>query len=212
MNEQKTHYRKAFDSPYLSSADVVEPINLTIAKVTLESDRSNKTKDAFNTAHFKEKLINGFALKPMILNATNSKMLFGLTTSHFLEDWSGVRICVYVEHNIRFGKDTTDGLRLRAPNKEATPDEQAEYEALYELGKAAAAQGMTVLAAWFKGLQRPAKILASSFSEGLKVIAQQNDEAVIANTAKPADNSNIFTAIADVDPESYPEDSGGQNA
>ena len=212
MSEQKTHYRKAFDSPYLSSADVVEPINLTIAKVTLEADRSKKTQDVFNTAHFKEKLINGFALKPMILNATNSKMLFGLTNSHFLEDWSGVRICAYVEHNIRFGKDTTDGLRLRAPNKEATADEQAEYEALYELGKAAAAQGMAVLAAWFKGLQRPAKILASGFSEGLKIIAQQNDESVIANTAKPADNSNIFPATGDVDPESYPEHSGGQNA
>ncbi|EPT2391672.1 TPA: hypothetical protein ACIR6N_002064, partial [Enterobacter hormaechei] len=25
MSESKTHYRKAFDSPYLSSADIVEP-------------------------------------------------------------------------------------------------------------------------------------------------------------------------------------------
>ncbi len=25
MTDSKTHYRKAFDSPYLSSADIVEP-------------------------------------------------------------------------------------------------------------------------------------------------------------------------------------------
>ncbi|HFG9918056.1 TPA: hypothetical protein ACGHLE_004722, partial [Salmonella enterica subsp. enterica serovar Warragul] len=50
MSEQKTHYRKAFDSPYLSSADIVEPTILTIARVALESDKTKKTKDVFNTA------------------------------------------------------------------------------------------------------------------------------------------------------------------
>ena len=31
-NEASTHYRKVFDSPYLSSMDVVDPIVLTIAR------------------------------------------------------------------------------------------------------------------------------------------------------------------------------------
>jgi hypothetical protein len=32
MNDTtKTHFRKAFDSPYLSSADIVEPTTLTVA-------------------------------------------------------------------------------------------------------------------------------------------------------------------------------------
>lgn len=57
MSESKTHYRKAFDSPYLSSADIVEPICLTVQCVTLEIDRTKKTKDMFNTAHFVEKEI-----------------------------------------------------------------------------------------------------------------------------------------------------------
>ena len=46
---EKTHYRKAFDSPYLSSADIVEPTVLTVARVSLEVDRTKKTKDMFNT-------------------------------------------------------------------------------------------------------------------------------------------------------------------
>lgn len=55
MSESKTHYRKAFDSPYLSSADIVEPTVLTIARATLESDKTKKTKDVFNTAYFEER-------------------------------------------------------------------------------------------------------------------------------------------------------------
>lgn len=52
---EKTHYRKAFNSPYLSSADIVEPTVLTVKCVKLESDKSKKSKDVFNTAYFAEK-------------------------------------------------------------------------------------------------------------------------------------------------------------
>ena len=40
MDNGKTHYRKAFDSPYLSAADIVEPVVLTIRSVTLEKDKT----------------------------------------------------------------------------------------------------------------------------------------------------------------------------
>jgi len=112
MNE-KTHYRKAFDSPYLSSADIVEPTVLTIKYVRLESDRTKKTKDQFNTAHFVEREIRkGEPLKPMILNATNSKTMKALTNSAFIDDWNNVRVTIYVDSNVRFGKETTEGLRI----------------------------------------------------------------------------------------------------
>ena len=51
----KTHFRKAFDSPYLSSADMVGPIALTISHVTLEADRTKQSQNHFNTAHFVER-------------------------------------------------------------------------------------------------------------------------------------------------------------
>ncbi|HEY4714425.1 MAG TPA: hypothetical protein VIH30_09345, partial [Aquirhabdus sp.] len=77
---EKTHYRKAFHSPYLSAADITEPVVLTIQRVNLEPDKTKKTKDLFNTAYFVERQIRvGEPLKPMILNATNSKMLKTLT-------------------------------------------------------------------------------------------------------------------------------------
>ena len=116
----KTHYRKAFDSPYLSSADIVEPTVLTIQRVSLEIDRTKKTKDLFNTAYFVEKEIRpGEALKPMILNASNSKMMKALTGTPFIDDWNNVRVTIYVDHNVRFGKETVEGLRISPHQPEA---------------------------------------------------------------------------------------------
>lgn len=112
-DETKTHFRKAFDSPYLSSADIVEPTVLTVREVTLEADRTKKTKDRFNTAWFAERELRpGEKLKPMILNATNSKTMKNITGSAFIEDWKDTRITVYVDHNVRFGKESVEGLRI----------------------------------------------------------------------------------------------------
>ena len=109
----KTHYRKAFNSPYLSSADIVEPTILTISHVRLEADKTKKTKDSFNTAYFKENEIRqGEPLKPMVLNAVNSRTMKNLTGSAFIDDWCNVPITIYVDTNVRFGRDTVEGLRI----------------------------------------------------------------------------------------------------
>lgn len=111
--KKKTHYRKAFDSPYLSSADIVEPTVLTVSHVRLEKDKSKKTKDSFNTAYFVEKEIRpGEPLKPMILNAGNSKIMKHLCDSPFIDDWINTKITVYVEHGVRLGREIVDGLRV----------------------------------------------------------------------------------------------------
>ena len=111
--ENKTHYRKAFNSPYLSSADIVEPTVLKIAHVKLEIDKTKKTKDLFNTAYFTEKFIRPEEpLKPMILNAGNSKTMMKLTGSKWIDDWNNVMVTIYVDSNVRFGRDTVEGLRI----------------------------------------------------------------------------------------------------
>ena len=51
----KTHYRKAFDSPYLSSADIVEPTVLTIQRVTLEKDHTKKDRRFLQHSIFRRK-------------------------------------------------------------------------------------------------------------------------------------------------------------
>ena len=111
--EDKTHYRKAFNSPYLSSADIVEPTILTILRVALEPDKTKKTKDSFNTAYFMEKELRpGEELKPMVLNATNSRTMKELTGTPYIDDWQNVPVTIYVDSGVRFGPNTVEGLRI----------------------------------------------------------------------------------------------------
>lgn len=131
MDENKTHFRKAFNSPYLSSADIVGETSLTIARVMLEPDKTRKTQDNFNTAYFTEKEIrSGEDLKPMILNAGNSKAMHDITGSHFIDDWNNVRVVVYVDKNVKMMGSTVEGLRIKkaAEKPEVTPSNTQKWE------------------------------------------------------------------------------------
>lgn len=113
MTQEKTHYRKAFNSPYLSSADIVEPTVLTIQRVALEPDKTKKTKDKFNTAYFSSpELRPGEPLKPMILNAHNSKIMKNLAQSAFIDDWNNIPVTIYVDPNVKLMGDIVEGLRI----------------------------------------------------------------------------------------------------
>jgi len=130
-----THYRKAFNSPYLSAADIVGPTNLTISHVLLQPDASNKSKDFFNTAYFAEREIReGEVLKPMILNVGNSKMVAGFSGSKFIEHWQNIRVTIFVAENVKYGRDLVEGLRVSAeqPPKQLpflTPDQEDTWNA-----------------------------------------------------------------------------------
>lgn len=128
--ENKTHYRKAFKSPYLSSADIVGEMVLTIARVDLKGDETNKTQNKFNTASFVESEIRpGEKLKPMILNATNSKMMHKITESHFIEDWKNVQVVIYVDHNVKHMGDIVEGLRIKqAPQRQEITPQSSQWE------------------------------------------------------------------------------------
>ena len=121
--ENKTHWKKAFKSDYLSSSDVDgKDLQLTIAKVVYQECLTQSGRKFCNVAYFtdtrmdnKGKCIGG--TKPMILNVTNSKTVkrFANNATH-LEDWKNINISVYVDGNVNFGKETVEGLRIR-PNK-----------------------------------------------------------------------------------------------
>ncbi len=147
--KEKTHYRKAFNSPYLSAADVVEPTVLTIRNVKYELDKTKKSKEPFNTAYFVEREIRqGEALKPMILNAVNSRTLKELTDSPYIDDWENVPVTVYVDHNVKFGRDTVEGLRISTvrpvTEKPAlTPDDKQWAQAVEAVARDGNADAIT---------------------------------------------------------------------
>lgn len=174
MSETRTHYRKAFNSPYLSSADIVDPVILTISHVKLEADHTKQTKDEFNTAYFVEKFIRpGEPLKPMVLNATNSKFLADVTGAKFIEDWRNISVEVRVEQGIKFGRDTVEGLRLGKPPAQARSVPQAVLDA----GEQAAKAGTAALQTWWQGLDKGTRQLLATQLKAWKAQALTADQA-----------------------------------
>jgi len=108
--EQKTHWKKVFNSDYLSSADVEgEDLILVIKSVAIEEVKgADGKKKQCNVARFT------VDVKPMILNVTNSKLIKKFTGSRFLEDWKNVPIQVYVDDKVKAFGEVTEGLRIRS--------------------------------------------------------------------------------------------------
>ena len=115
MEQEKTHYREAFNGPYLSSSDIDVSIVLTVDNVILEPDKTNRTKEKFNTAYFKENEISpGRKMKPMILNSGNTEIVRKFAGgSKWIEDWSfPFPVKIYVTDKVKFGSDVVSGLRV----------------------------------------------------------------------------------------------------
>lgn len=111
MSETKTHWKKAYNPNYFG-AWCFEPgkdMVLTICCVVQElvRDESGKEEQCM-VIRWKET-----GAKPMICNKTNGKAIAKLVGSPYIEDWVGHRLQLYVDHNVRFGRDKVDGVRIR---------------------------------------------------------------------------------------------------
>ena len=100
--ENKTHFKKLLNPLYLGSHDLEldKEYKVTIEKIERDieviGDGGKKQKKAI--VHFKG------ATKPMILNATNMKMIAKLTNSKFIEDWIGKSVIIKVVQERAFGE------------------------------------------------------------------------------------------------------------
>lgn len=113
--EKKHHYRNVFKSDHLGSADLEDLIEqgsnliftISHAKQELGAKVAGKKMDA-NVVYFKENI------KPMVVNATNGKIIKSFTGSSFVEDWNNVVVELYIDENVRaVSGGTTQGVRIR---------------------------------------------------------------------------------------------------
>ena len=113
--EKKHHYRNVFKSDHLGSADLEDLIEqgsnliftISHAKQELGAKVAGKKIDA-NVVYFKENI------KPMVVNATNGKIIKSFTGSSFVEDWNNVVVELYIDENVRaVSGGTTQGVRIR---------------------------------------------------------------------------------------------------
>ena len=79
MSGNKTHWKKAFKSDYLSSSDIDDGnLILTIKNVKYEECKTQSGTKFCNVAHFVES-----GVKPMILNVGNSKIVKKIADGNF---------------------------------------------------------------------------------------------------------------------------------
>ena len=107
---EKIHWRKVFNSDYLGSCDLEDGkyLKAVIKSVTIQNikGQDGKAQDR-NVATFVDPTI-----KPMILNATNCRIIKKFAKSSFIDDWKNIPIQIYVAQFRAFGEDT-EGLRIR---------------------------------------------------------------------------------------------------
>ena len=99
-----------YPSKYLSKDDLEKPEIFTIDTVTMEEVQNEDGKDEKPILYFTDD-----GSKPLILNKTNAETLaaeFGQES----DEWTGRVIELYVDPNIRFGKQRIGGIRVRTPD------------------------------------------------------------------------------------------------
>lgn len=116
---EKTHWKKIVSDPnYLGEADFNEGEEkiATIASV-------NQSETVVTAEGKSQKAVLHFAepLKPMILNVARSKAIEKVAGSPYFEDWKGVRIQLYIEHNIKAFGELVSAVRVRPRKPKETP-------------------------------------------------------------------------------------------
>jgi len=130
----KTHYRKVLKSDHLGVADLEDftetgsNLIFTIKQVRQELNAKVAGKKInANIAYFEENI------KPLVLNATNAKVMKGLTNSPFIEDWQGTTVQLYIDANAKLMGEVVGGVRIspnpvRAQKPELTSDNAKQWE------------------------------------------------------------------------------------
>ena len=49
-------------------------------------------------------------------------MMKSLADSHYIDDWNDIKVSIYVDPNVRFGRDTVEGLRINPESPREKPE------------------------------------------------------------------------------------------
>jgi hypothetical protein len=110
MKEEKhTHWKKLSNPDYLGAYDFQpnEERIVTVKDVKREIVKGQEGSEEHTILHFVE------PYKPMIMNATNSKMLSKLAESPYIEQWVGKSFKLVVVRIKAFG-EMMDALRIKS--------------------------------------------------------------------------------------------------
>ena len=99
-------------SKYLKTADVPDPVIVTVTKVgkvnLAKEDAAPEYKWAMRFQEF---------AKPMVLNSTNIRVAEKVFGSDDTENWIGKEIILFTDANVTFGGELVGGLRFKGQEK-----------------------------------------------------------------------------------------------
>lgn len=108
----KTHWKKVVSDPnYIGEADFREGEEKILTIDRVNAAEIVKTADGQSkkaVLHFRES-----GVKPMILNVARSKSIEKVARSPYFEDWPGIKIQLYIEHNIKAFGEIVNAVRVR---------------------------------------------------------------------------------------------------
>lgn len=115
--KELTPWQSFFEKEYLSqhNFDHGERLNVVISKAygkQIENPKNPKGKKENLPVIEFEKIEGREQLKPMIVKTGNAKVIQKLSGTRHIENWSGVRLTLYVDESVKFGKDTVGGIRV----------------------------------------------------------------------------------------------------
>jgi len=155
--ETQTDWRKFRKSTHLASADLDaletegKKLIFTIKEVKYEENVDvSGTKMNGIFCYFVENI------KPLKLNSTNNKILAGFAKKngligkecHVIENWKGMRIEMYVDHNVKMMGAITDGVRIKPLQPTDKVEKPIFTEANFEPAKKAKATKEQILAVY----------------------------------------------------------------
>lgn len=110
---KKDHYRNVFKSDHLGIADLEDfteegrSLCFTIQRTVQGKHKVAGKNIECNVAYFVENI------KPMVLNATNSKMVARFARSNFVQDWNNIPVELYIDPDVKMKGATVGGVRIK---------------------------------------------------------------------------------------------------
>ena len=109
------NYRKVYKSDHLGVIDLEElveqnkPLIFTIKEVKQETTLVAGTRGTFNIAYFIE------PIKPLVLNATNAKVIRGFSSGKSVDtdNWKNIPIELYIDQNVKMKGEIVGGVRIK---------------------------------------------------------------------------------------------------
>lgn len=108
--EHLTHWKKLTNPDYLGAyallpgQDLIVTIKSVLNEAVIGTDGK---KETCLVMHFVEDV------KPLILNATNSKTISKLLKTPYIEQWAGRKIQLYLQEGVKAFGDIVDAIRVR---------------------------------------------------------------------------------------------------